>query len=193
MKEAEEYKHLLWHEKGREKTGGFGIFDIYKTRRYSEDGREGNFYLLDLPDWVTVVPILERDGREFFLMVRQFRHGSGKITLEFPAGTIERGEDPAFSAARELLEETGYQAGELIPAGSVNPNPAFMNNLNHTFIARNLVKVADQNLDHYESLDVVPVPRQEVIDNMGTDPYGNGVMIIALWWYDKLRSKEGLP
>ncbi len=46
-------------------------------------------------------------------MVRQFRHGSGGITIEFPAGTIDPGENPEIAAKRELLEETGLVNVEL--------------------------------------------------------------------------------
>lgn len=184
----EDHRHLIWNERERKRIFSCGIFDIYKSRRYCEDGQEGDFILLALPNWVTIVPVLEQEGEDHFLMVRQYRHGSGKVTLEFPAGTVEMGEDPADTAERELMEETGYSAGRIRLAGKVNPNPAFMNNLNHVFIAEDLKLVASQNLDLYERVDTLLVPAREVRAKMGTDPYGNGVMILALWYYERWKT-----
>ncbi len=133
-----EHPHLVWHERSRKKLYSFGIFDIYLADRSTDDGSRGNFVILDLPHWVTIVPVIREGGEEKFLMVRQFRHGSETVTLEFPAGTVEPGEDPAATAERELLEETGYRADRIALAGRVNPNPAFMNNYTHTFVASGL-------------------------------------------------------
>ncbi len=126
--------YLKWKEISRNKLLDCRIFDVFNVKRESEKGIRGDFCLLNAPDWVTIVPLLKNpSGEDSFLMVKQFRHGSGEITLEFPAGLVENGENPSDAAARELLEETGYKAGTLIEAGKVNPNPAFMNNSFITF------------------------------------------------------------
>jgi len=184
------HRHLVWHEHGRRKLYSFGIFDLFLTDRSTDDGSRGEFVLLGIPHWVTIVPVVREGNEEKFLMVRQFRHGSGKVTLEFPAGTVEPGEDPAVTAERELLEETGYRAERLACAGRVNPNPAFMNNYTHTFVASGLSLVSAQNLDQFENVEVEAVPVRTVIQGMGTDPYGNGVMIIALWSYQRWRAEH---
>ncbi len=62
-------------------------------------------------------------------MVKQYRHGSDSITLEFPAGMVDPGEDAKETAKRELLEETGYTSQSIVLVGKVNPNPAFMTNI----------------------------------------------------------------
>ena len=66
-------------------------------------------------------------------MVRQYRHGANRITLETPGGLVDPGETPAEAAAREMLEETGYQAREIISLGGINPNPAIFSNRLHAF------------------------------------------------------------
>lgn len=68
------------------------------------------FYIRRDPDFAVVVA-LTKDER--LVLVRQYRHGVEKVLLELPAGAIEKGEDPKVAAGRELLEETGYQAGHL--------------------------------------------------------------------------------
>lgn len=68
------------------------------------------FYRIESSDGVLVMA-LTSDGK--IILVRQFRHAIRATTLEFPAGSIERGETPEEAAKRELLEETGYRAGTL--------------------------------------------------------------------------------
>ena len=56
---------------------------------------------------VLMIPVLRPSGR--FVLIRQFRAPVNAFVLEFPAGLIDPGEDPAATATRELLEETGYR------------------------------------------------------------------------------------
>lgn len=64
-----------------------------------------DFYTLWQPDWVL---ILARTSKGEWIMTEQYRHGTGKIALEFPAGIIDKGETPEQAALRELQEECGY-------------------------------------------------------------------------------------
>ena len=64
-----------------------------------------DFYTLWQPDWVL---ILARTKEGKWVMTEQYRHGTGKIALEFPAGIIDKGETPEEAAVRELQEECGY-------------------------------------------------------------------------------------
>jgi len=183
---------LAWREESRELLQACRIFDLYRTSRKAAGGREGNFYLLDSPDWVNVVPqVVDERGEERFLMVRQYRHGSGSLTVEFPAGLVDPGETPAQAAARELLEETGFQAGSLVPIGSISPNPAFMNNLCHTFWARDLVRVREPQPDRHEIFELLTVSRKEITAKMGEEGYVNAMTLTALFWYLRIRDKDG--
>lgn len=189
MKEAT--SHLAWEEISRKEEMNCRIFKVLSSRRRSFAGKEATFFLLDAPDWVTVVPLVRNSGGEdCFVMVRQYRHGSMSITLEFPAGTVEKGEEPHTTAARELTEETGYRAGSLIPLGSVSPNPAFMNNTMHTFFATDCTDTRVQSLDEHESVDVELVPVKDVKARMGYGEYSNGIMLIALSYYERRSGGE---
>lgn len=185
MKEQQrKSEFLIWREISRDVLLEGPIFTINQVRRRSTGGAEGDFILLDAPDWVAVVPLLDgEEGEEHFLMVEQFRHGSGKVTIEFPAGTIDRGEDPAEAGARELFEETGYQAEKLHPIGEISPNPAFMNNRVFFFAATGLRKKGEQQLDEYEQIRFHIQPVGMVEELMGTGQYDNSVMMNALWYY----------
>ncbi|OQX30126.1 MAG: hypothetical protein B0D92_00115 [Spirochaeta sp. LUC14_002_19_P3] len=162
------------------------IFSVQEVNKIFSNGDKANFVQIEAPDWVTIIPELPGTGenREF-LTVRQYRHGSGKVGMEFPAGTVDPGEQPARTAARELLEETGYTAAELIKIGSVNPNPAFMTNTTYTFLARGLQKVADQNLDEHEYLDVHTETYKNLMRIIGTEEYHSAITVQA--WHFYLR------
>jgi len=181
---------LLWHEIKRKLLLKGPVFDIQTVRRRSHEGMEGDFILLDAPDWVTVIPVLNGSrGEEQFLMVEQFRHGSATVTIEFPAGTVEKNEDPREAGLRELLEETGYRAGSIVPLGQISPNPAFMNNRVHFFLATQLQPEREQQLDEHEQIHFSIQPADEVERLMGTGQYDNGVMLMALYFY-KIWKKD---
>ncbi len=182
MKKNDE--HLVWKTVSRKWLNDFRIFNIYQVQREAANGISGTFYEVDAPNWVTIIPhITDKKLGLCFLMVRQYRHGSNTITLEFPAGMVEKGEAAEFCAGRELLEETGYKAGYLEFIGEISPNPAFMNNTVSTYFADGLELIREQELDKHELIDVVPVPVKEVLASMGQGEYNNGIMMISLGFY----------
>ncbi|HCG63380.1 MAG TPA: NUDIX hydrolase [Sphaerochaeta sp.] len=183
---------LTWRTLGREKVYASPIFDIRKVRRESSDGRKGDFIEIDAPKWATVIPWFRNEaGLPCFLMVRQYRHGSDSVTIEFPAGTVDRNEDPKDAALRELREETGYiPTGEVVGIGSVSPNPAFMNNRVWFYFIEGVERVGDQHLDAHEQLDILTIPVQEVLDSMGTEAYDNGIMMIAQAFFLRFAQKR---
>ena len=117
------------------------IFNVLRARaRSPRTGQAHDFYRIESVDWVNVVPLTLDDQ---VVMVRQFRHGSREVTLEIPGGMVDPGEEPAAAAARELLEETGYRAGDVVSLGRVSPNPALFDNRVHTFLATACTRVAE--------------------------------------------------
>ena len=81
------------------------------------------------------------------ILVKQFRAGTNSDTLEFPGGSINKNEDIAHAAARELQEETGAVSGSIIPLGVIDPNPAFMTNKCYAFAALDCTFDGVQQLD----------------------------------------------
>jgi len=182
-------RSLHWEELDSSLIQDCRVFDLYRSRRRN-GAREGDFFLLRARDWVNVVPVLRGPGgQERFVMVKQYRNGIDRVTVEFPAGLIESGEAPESAAARELLEETGCRAERLALIGTMAPNPAFMNNRCHSFYADGLERVEELSLDELEVLEVLEVPVEELEERIGQAPYENAMTALALFWY--LRSRGG--
>lgn len=87
------------------------------------------------PGSVGILPVLENGD---LIFVKQFRYVIGSDLLEIPAGTIEEGESPEECATRELLEETGYQAGRLDLLSSFYTSPGYSNEFMWLFKATDL-------------------------------------------------------
>ena len=130
-----------WTRLARERIQSFRIFEVHRIRaRSPRTGNEHDFFGIESVDWVNVVPFTASGE---VVLVRQYRHGADRVTLEIPGGMVDAGERPEVAAARELLEETGYRAGQLVPLGSVNPNPALFGNRLHVFAALGAERVAE--------------------------------------------------
>lgn len=136
------------------------MFDVQRSRvRSPRNGLLHDFYGIECADWVNVIPFTPEGD---VVLVRQYRHGADRVTLEVPGGIVDPGEAPAAAAARELLEETGYRAEEILPLGGVNPNPALFGNRLHAFVARGARRVAEIANDHSEETFVTLVPAREL-------------------------------
>ena len=109
---------------------------------------------------VVIVPVDDDDN---VLLVRQYRHSTGMVLLEAPAGGIEPGEDPQQAVQRELQEETGHTARRVVPLGSFWIAPGWATEYMHVFLARGL-DAAEACPDEDEAIEVERVPRSRVLD-----------------------------
>ncbi len=181
-----------WKTLNKEILNDYRIFKTYSVKRRSPDtGKQGEFFLVEPPNWMTVVPVLKNaNGEDCFLLVKQYRHGSDSITLEFPAGMVDPGEDVINTVNRELKEETGYRANNITLVSEINPNPAFMTNKISTFVARDLVLCGGQELDEHEEIESLIVPIKEFEDMLGGDLINSAIMVQAYYFYKKSNKHE---
>ncbi|MDR2901428.1 MAG: NUDIX hydrolase [Treponema sp.] len=183
-------KSLVWTLEDRKHVFSTRVFKIAELKSQSPKGENGTFTVMDAPDWAIIIPVLQKNDEDYFVMVRQWRHGSQELSLEFPGGVFEPGEDGKNAAAREMQEETGFTANNIEYAGAMSPNPAIMSNHVHFFIARDLVDTGKQNLDSDEFVDIELVPAKEVIEKMGRAPYVHALMASALCFYLRESSRS---
>ena len=118
-----------------------------------------SFYVNEYPDWANAF-CLTKEGK--VVMVKQYRHGLGEEGIELPGGVVDEGESAEEGVRRELLEETGHRFEKIEFLGKISANPYTTNNLMHMFLATGGEKVAEQNLDEGEEVDVVYMSIEEV-------------------------------
>lgn len=144
------------------------------------DGRVmPNYYVLEFPDWVNVVPVTEDNQ---IVLVEQYRQAAGEVHLEIPGGSLDphSGEDPKKAALRELAEETGYVPSDLRLVGVHQPNPAMQNNRMHTYVGFGCKKIAEMNLDPFEDIRVVTKSIPEVMDLVMAGKISHSVVVASL-------------
>jgi ADP-ribose diphosphatase len=146
------------------RIAGERVFDgkllkVHRDRVRLPDGGEGVREYIRHPGACAIVPLFD-DGR--VLLERQFRYPHGREFIEIPAGKLEPGEPPLETAKRELLEETGYVAGEWTRLGVIHPGIAYTDEAINLFLARKLLK-KKRDLDQGEFLEVVILPLAEAI------------------------------
>jgi ADP-ribose pyrophosphatase len=155
------------------------VLTVHESTSVSpESDEEHNFYFMETADWVNVVPVTAANE---LVCIRQFRHGSEKITLEIPGGIVDPGEEPAVAATRECLEETGYETDELVPLGVLNPNPAIFSNRLHTFIAPNARLVGEIANTSTEHTEVQLIPMAQVVDLLIAGEIDHALVTSTLW------------
>jgi ADP-ribose pyrophosphatase len=153
-----------------------------KNERYRSPrtGQEHEFYLIDSPDWVNVIP-LTPDGK--VILVKQYRFGTQEFSLEIPGGMLDPEDTPAGAASRELLEETGYAGDEPILLGTVHPNPAIHTNRCYTYLIKNVTCQNPPCQDSTEDIEVQKAPLSEIAQLIRERKITHALVIAAFYWY----------
>lgn len=159
------------------------IAKVHKVGLRMPDGKVVQRDLIRYPGAAVVLPILD-DGS--IVMIRNYRFAVDEELLELPAGLLERSEDPAVCATRELTEETGYRAGKVAKLGWFYPGPGTNDEVMHSFLATDL-SPGKQDLEAYEEITVDVFDeaevRQMVADGRIHD--GKTIATLALYWLEK--------
>ncbi len=125
-----------------------------------------DFHLLESRSWAATVAVTEENE---LVLVEQYRHGHGDLSLELPAGVIDAGETPKQAAARELAEETGFSSDDIQSLWQIRPEPARHSQWAHIFIAQKARRASAPQLDSTEDVRVCLLPLNEldaIVDRM---------------------------
>jgi len=134
------------------------VFDHrwYKVCRETVEihsGQTVDDYLMGVFNDIVLIVAVTRDER--IVLVRQYKHGAGKILLEVPAGYIDDNENPLRAAKRELLEETGFVSSRWKKIGILYSNPTKIRGGRiYLFLARNIERASEQNQDVTENIEI---------------------------------------
>jgi 8-oxo-dGTP pyrophosphatase MutT (NUDIX family) len=132
-------------------------FRLRTDRCETAQGRilEG-FHVVEFPDWINVIGL---DDELNVILVREYRHGAGRIVTGLPSGILEASDSaPVEGARREMQEETGYGGGRYFDLGAPCPNPAVQSNRAHSFLAVGLRPGHARNPDPSEDIEVMRLP-----------------------------------
>jgi len=143
-----------------------------------DDGRRTTREIVEHPG---AVAMLAWDGEQLAL-VRQWRHAAGRALLEVPAGTLEPGEDPAATAARELVEETKLEADEWERGPAFFTAPGFCTEYLTVYLASGLHAAGAGDQPDDEELEVVRMTLHEALEAVDRGEIEDAKSIVAILW-----------
>lgn len=171
----EEFKRL-----NRELKYKGALVNMYSDTIAVPNGNIAHWDFIHHDGAAAVVPVRE-DGK--LLMVRQYRNALDRVTLEIPAGKVDRPDEPKIECAyRELEEETGYRCDQLEYLISLNTTVALCDELIEVYVARNL-KPSHQHLDEDEFVDVEAYDLDELCRMIFEGELRDGKTVAAILAY----------
>jgi len=148
------------------------------VRRYGEtdDGTHYAHETIEHPGAVTILPVL--DGNRICL-IRNYRLAVDSTLIELPAGTLEPGEEPAETARRELVEETGYTAAHIEPLVQFYMSPGIMDERMYLYVATGLM-LGDRDLDATEQIETMIVDWPQAMEMIARGEIQDAKTLVGL-------------
>ena len=177
---------LAWETTGTEIDYRCPGFDVRRDDVRFPDGGSGEYHYVDEPPAVVILP-LTPDGD--VVVIDEWRQAVGRVNRGLPAGTVEPddGDDLERAAARELAEESGYEAAGFERLTTVEPTNGVANAVHHHFLAEGCEPTADRDLDDNESIEVATVDYDDLLAAVVDDGLRDGRAVTAVLWYELLR------
>lgn len=164
------------------------IVNVRLDRAQLHNGKLVRREVVEHPGGVTVLPV---DAEGVCTLVRQFRYPFGRSMLEAPAGKLERGEDVRICAERELSEETGYSADELIYLGCCCTSPGITDEVLHIYLALGLHR-GESHPDEDEFLNVERYPLRELSRMAMDGEIDDAKTLVAVLKAEKYLRQRGM-
>ncbi len=180
---------LEWQRIASELDKDYGIIRLRRDLSLSpRTGIQHEFLVLESREWVIVVAVTPRRR---LILIQQYRHGVGQVTLEMPGGLVEEGMTPLEAAKAELRQETGFAGGEWVELGRLLPMPALFSNQLHVFLARDVEYVGELDLDEAEDIEVEIVPLVDARALVAEGRIAHAQMVAALMLYEIWAKLDG--
>ncbi len=157
------------------------VLDVDVEVHEMPDGRQSTFEIIRHPGGAAVLPELA-DGR--LLLIKQFRPAVGEMVYEIPAGRLEPDESPLECASRELIEEAGYRAAEILPLGSFFSTVGFCDEQIFLYLGKNLTSV-EQQLEPDEFIELCPMALDKALQKIGSGEIIDSKTQLALLNYQR--------
>ncbi len=145
------------------------------------NGTVGELEMVRHPGASAVVPFLDApdtaDPR--IVLIRQYRYASGGYLYEIPAGRLDPGETAVDCAIRELREETGYSATDVVPLTTFFTTPGFTDERIHLFAATGL-NPGKASLESDEILELHPTPLRTAVEMVESGQIIDGKSMLGI-------------
>jgi ADP-ribose pyrophosphatase len=152
------------------------VFDLRVDEIIYNSGNKGIREIAVHPGGAVVVPV-KGDGK--IVMITQFRYPFNKFMLEFPAGKLDKGEDPLHCAIRELEEETGYKSQNVLKLGEIYTTPGFCTEVLHLYFAKDLKPGYHKREEGEDGMEVFEFAFEEIEEKIRNGEINDAKTICA--------------
>jgi len=179
------YAKLVEKQLSSEQVFSGKLLHVYRDQVQLPDQNHSVREYIKHPGAAVVIPYL---GNQRLLFIKQYRYPVQQVITEFPAGKIDPGELPAKTMQRELAEETGYYAGQLVKLVPIHTSVGYSSEIIHLYWA-NQLQPSETPADEDENIILHPLPLDEALNCLQKGELTDAKTIIALFWAEKILTQ----